>query len=132
MRKTSVCKILLMWGFIFFILHAGLAQKAEAGSTITITPDTGAPGTKLSIKGAGFLPGENVRVIFYAGALRLQLAAADSGGINTAGADGTFILEPPGGIPVAKAFIKPGFYIVGAAGDKGSFAATLLEVLQKK
>lgn len=132
MQRTSFGKMIWVFGFIFFIVHAGLAPKAEAGSTLIVTPDKGAPGTKLVIKGAGFLPEENVKVIFYAGALQLQLAAADSGGITTVGSDGAFTLEASGGIPIAATFVKPGIYIVGAAGDKGSYAATILEVLKKK
>ena len=131
MKIKSICRIFLMLSLSIFLTHVGLIQSAEADPAITITPDKGPPGTKLSIVGTGFIPEENVKLIFHAGILQLQLAAADTGGINKVGSDGTFKLQPPGGIPVAKTFIKPGIYKVEAIGDKGSIASTTLEVKAK-
>ncbi|MDO8567119.1 MAG: hypothetical protein Q7R57_00210 [Dehalococcoidales bacterium] len=124
------------------VLTVGCAQPAPATSpaadqasaktppSLVITPNSGVAGAKLTIYGAGFVPGEKVRVTLNLGKTKMAMAAADSGGLVVANAYGAFALSPAsGGIP-GSAVITPGVYTVEASGDKGSQITAPLEVLK--
>ena len=98
--------------------------------SLVVVPISGEPLTKLTFYGAGFVPGEKVRVILTVDDVPFAFGEVGTGGIVTVNEYGAFKLQPRGGIP--KAMLKPGVYTIEAIGDKGSRATTPLEVLEKK
>ncbi|MCF7935190.1 MAG: hypothetical protein K9L28_02440 [Synergistales bacterium] len=107
----------------------GTAFAADA-PTIKVDPPEGTPGTKLVFTGTGFNAGEKVRVIMDVGDVNYSFGEAGTGGIVEADSDGSFVLEPRGGIP--KVYIDPGTYTITAVGEQGSKATTSLTVLPKE
>jgi len=107
---------------------------AVAPASIVIVPMSGTAGTRVTVYGAGFVPGEKVKVILHLPGL--QMRWWDHGaGVEWAVANeqGAFALRPSGGIPRLGADLMPaGVYTVEARGDKGSWATVPLEVLEKK
>lgn len=134
MEKKTLTLILLILLVSFFSFGCTwTSEKSETRQAqINITPNSGVPGTKLIITGTGFIPQEKVKVILYVQNVQLQFGTSGSGGISEVNQDGTFRLEPVGGVPKASTFVTPGVYKVDAIGDKGSLASAQLEVLLKK
>ncbi len=98
--------------------------------SLVVVPISGEPLTKLTFYGAGFVPGEKVRVLLTVDDVPYAFGEVGTGGIVTVTEYGAFKLQPRGGIP--KVMLKPGVYTIEAIGDKGSRATTPLEVLEKK
>lgn len=122
-----------MFFFIVLLLIAFgsmvLASDLQVPSLVVI-PISGEPLTKLTFYGAGFVPGEKVRVLLTVDDVPFAFGEVGTGGIVTVNEYGAFKLQPRGGIP--KVMLKPGVYTIEAIGDKGSRATTPLEVLEKK
>lgn len=134
MEKKTLTLILLILLVSLFLFGCTWTSK-ESGTNraqISITPNSGAPGTKLIITGTGFIPQEKVKVILYVQNVQLQFGTSGSGGISEVNQDGTFRLEPVGGVPKASTVVTPGVYKVDAIGDKGSLASSQLTVLKKE
>ncbi len=98
--------------------------------SLVVTPMSGEPGTKLTFYGAGFIPGEKVRILLTVDDVPYAFGETGTGGIVTVNENGAFKLQPRGGIP--KVLLKAGVYTIEVIGDKGSRATTPLEVLEKK
>jgi len=98
--------------------------------SLVVVPISGEPLTKLTFYGAGFVPGEKVRVIMTVDDVPYAFGEVGTGGVVIVNDYGAFKLQPRGGIP--KVMLKPGVYTIEAIGDKGSRATTPLEVLEKK
>lgn len=117
--------VLLLIAFGSIVLASDLQVPS-----LVVVPISGEPLTKLTFYGAGFVPGEKVRVILTVDDVPFAFGEVGTGGIVTVNEYGAFKLQPRGGIP--KVMIKPGVYTIEAIGDKGSRATTPLEVLEKK
>jgi len=126
-KKPSMFIIiaLLLIAFGSVVLAADLQVPS-----LVVVPLSGEPGAKLTFYGAGFIPGEKVKVIMTVDEVPYAFAEAETGGFVTVNENGAFKLQPRGGIP--KVMLKPGVYTIEAIGDKGSRATTPLEVLEKK
>lgn len=122
-----------MFFFIVLLLIAfgsiALSSNLQVPSLVVV-PISGEPLTKLTFYGAGFVPGEKVRVLLTVDDVPFAFGEVGTGGIVTVNEYGAFKLQPRGGIP--KVMLKPGVYTIEAIGDKGSRATTPLEVLEKK
>jgi len=120
--------------FIIALLLIAFGSIALASDlqvpSIVVVPISGEPSTKLTFYGAGFVPGEKVRVIMTVDEVPYAFGEVGTGGIVTVNENGAFKLQPRGGIPTV--MLKPGVYTIEAIGDKGSRATTPLEVLEKK
>jgi len=117
--------VLLLIAFGSIVLASDLQVPS-----LVVVPISGEPSTKLTFYGAGFVPGEKVRVILTVDDVPFAFGEVGTGGIVTVNEYGAFKLQPRGGIP--KVMLKPGVYTIEAIGDKGSRATTPLEVLEKK
>ncbi len=117
--------VLLLIAFVSIVLASDLQVPS-----LVVIPISGEPLTKLTFYGAGFVPGEKVRVILTVDDVPFAFGEVGTGGIVTVNEYGAFKLQPRGGIP--KVMLKPGVYTIEAIGDKGSKATTPLEVLEKK
>jgi len=117
--------VLLLIAFGSIVLATDLQVPS-----LVVVPISGEPLTKLTFYGAGFVPGEKVRVILTVDDVPFAFGEVGTGGIITVNEYGAFKLQPRGGIP--KVMLKPGVYTIEAIGDKGSRATTPLEVLEKK
>lgn len=117
--------VLLLIAFGSMVLATNLQVPS-----LVVVPISGEPLTKLTFYGAGFVPGEKVRVILTVDDVPFAFGEVGTGGIVTVNDYGAFKLQPRGGIP--KVMLKPGVYTIEAIGDKGSRATTPLEVLEKK
>ena len=117
--------VLLLIAFVSIVLASDLQVPS-----LVVIPISGEPLTKLTFYGAGFVPGEKVRVILTVDDVPFAFGEVGTGGIVTVNEYGAFKLQPRGGIP--KVMLKPGVYTIEAIGDKGSRATTPLEVLVKK
>ena len=117
--------VLLLIAFGSIVLATNLQVPS-----LVVVPISGEPLTKLTFYGAGFVPGEKVRVILTVDDVPFAFGEVGTGGIVTVNEYGAFKLQPRGGIP--KVMLKPGVYTIEAIGDKGSRATTPLEVLEKK
>lgn len=117
--------VLLLIAFGSMVLASNLQVPS-----LVVVPISGEPLTKLTFYGAGFVPGEKVRVILTVDDVPFAFGEVGTGGIVTVNEYGAFKLQPRGGIP--KVMLKPGVYTIEAIGDKGSRATTPLEVLEKK
>lgn len=117
--------VLLLIAFGSMVLASNLQVPS-----LVVVPISGEPLTKLTFYGAGFVPGEKVRVILTVDDVPFAFGEVGTGGIVTVNDYGAFKLQPRGGIP--KVMLKPGVYTIEAIGDKGSRATTPLEVLEKK
>ncbi|MBA7562735.1 hypothetical protein ES695_04605 [Candidatus Atribacteria bacterium 1244-E10-H5-B2] len=117
--------VLLLIAFVSIVLASDLQVPS-----LVVIPISGEPLTKLTFYGAGFVPGEKVRVILTVDDVPFAFGEVGTGGIVTVNEYGAFKLQPRGGIP--KVMLKPGVYTIEAIGDKGSRATTPLEVLEKK
>lgn len=117
--------VLLLIAFGSIVLASSLQVPS-----LVVVPISGEPLTKLTFYGAGFVPGEKVRVILTVDDVPFAFGEVGTGGIVTVNEYGAFKLQPRGGIP--KVMLKPGVYTIEAIGDKGSRATTPLEVLEKK
>lgn len=120
--------------FIIALLLIAFGSIALAANlqvpSLVVVPLSGEPGAKMTFYGAGFIPGEKVKVIMTVDEVPYAFAEAETGGIVTVNENGAFKLQPRGGIPTV--MLKPGVYTIEAIGDKGSKATTSLEVLEKK
>ena len=110
---------------------AAVEDQETDQAVIIIMPMRGEIAENVNIYGAGFIPGEKVKIILKIGNVSLQWAAQDTGGVVVANEYGAFKLTPRGGIPAAGQYAKPGVYAVRAIGDKGSKAIAPLEILEK-
>jgi len=125
-KKLSILLILV----VAVISIGTVFASEEQVPSFVVTPMSGEPGTKLTFYGAGFVPGEKVKIIMTADEVPYAFAQAGTGGYVTVNENGAFKLQPAGGIPTV--LLKPGVYTIKAVGDKGSIATTPLEVLEKK
>ncbi|HZK10780.1 MAG TPA: hypothetical protein VFD10_00245 [Atribacterota bacterium] len=120
--------------FIIALLLIAFGSIALAANlqvpSLVVVPLSGEPGAKMTFYGAGFIPGEKVKVIMTVDEVPYAFAQAETGGYVTVNENGAFKLQPAGGIPTV--MLKPGVYAIEAIGDKGSKATTPLEVLEKK
>lgn len=120
--------------FIIALLLIAFGSIALASDlqvpSLAIVPLSAEPGAKITFYGAGFIPGEKVKVIMTVDEVPYAFAEAGTGGFVTVNENGAFKLQPQGGIPTV--MLKPGVYTIEAIGDKGSRATTPLEVLEKK
>lgn len=129
MRNWKKLSILLILVVAVISIGTVFASEEQVPSFV-VTPMSGEPGTKLTFYGAGFVPGEKVKIIMTADEVPYAFAQAGTGGYVTVNENGAFKLQPAGGIPTV--LLKPGVYTIKAVGDKGSIATTPLEVLEKK
>jgi len=126
-KKPSMFIILAL--LLIAFNSVALAADLQVPSLVVV-PLSGEPLTKLTFYGAGFVPGEKVRVILTVDDVPFAFGEVGTGGIVTVNEYGAFKLQPRGGIP--KVMLKPGVYTIEAIGDKGSRATTPLEVLEKE
>lgn len=126
-KKPSMFIILAL--LLIAFNSVALAADLQVPSLVVV-PISGEPLTKLTFYGAGFVPGEKVRVILTVDDVPFAFGEVGTGGIVTVNEYGAFKLQPRGGIP--KVMLKPGVYTIEAIGDKGSRATTPLEVLEKE
>jgi len=126
-KKLSkfVAIVLLLIAFTSIVLSADLQVPS-----LVVVPLSGEPGTSLTFYGAGFIPGEKVKIIMTADDVPYAFAEAETGGFVIVNENGAFKLQPRGGIPVV--MLKPGIYTIEAIGDQGSRASIPLEVLEKQ
>jgi hypothetical protein len=129
LKKLSILLIVVVLMTAVFSVGMICASEKQEPSFV-VTPISGEPGTKLIFYGAGFVPGEKVKVIMTVDEVPYAFAVAGTGGFVTVNENGAFKLQPAGGIPTV--MLKPGIYTIEAIGDKGSRATTPLEVLEKK
>jgi hypothetical protein len=124
---TGFVVIMLIGVFVSGIMAA---ENQGRASTLCVVPLSGEPSTKLTFYGAGFVPGEKVRVLLTVDEVPYAFGEAGTGGIVTVNEHGAFKLQPRGGIPTV--MLQPGVYTIEAIGDQGSKATTPLEVLEKQ
>lgn len=124
-KKLSILIILAL--LISSIIVIASEEKVPS---LVVTPMSGESGTKLIFYGAGFVPGEKVKVTMTVDEVPYVFAEAETGGFVAVNENGAFKLQPRGGIPTV--MLKPGIYTIEAIGDKGSRATTPLEVLEKQ
>ena len=116
---------------LLLIAFSSVALAADLQvPSLVVVPLSGEPLAKLTFYGAGFVPGEKVRVLLTVDDVPYAFGVTGTGGIVTVNEYGAFKLQPRGGIPTV--MLKPGVYAIEAIGDKGSKATTPLEVLEKK
>lgn len=128
---TKISILLISVVLVMTIISVGMAfAEEEKVTSLVVDPISGEPGTKLAFYGAGFIPGEKVKVIMAVDGVPFAFAVANTGGFVTVNVYGAFKLIPAGGIPTV--MLKPGIYTIEAIGDKGSRATAPLEVLEKK
>ncbi|MBP8717889.1 MAG: hypothetical protein KBI07_02200 [Candidatus Atribacteria bacterium] len=128
-KKLSILLITVFLVMATFSVGMVFAAEDKAPSLV-VTPLSGEPGTKLIFYGAGFIPGEKVKIIMTVDEVPFVFAKANTGGFVTVNEYGAFKLKPEGGIPTV--MLKPGVYTIEAIGDKGSRATAPLEVLEKQ
>jgi len=126
-KKPSMFIIIAL--LLISFSSAALAADLQVPSLVVV-PLSGEPLTKLTFYGAGFVPGEKVRVLLTVDDVPYAFGVTGTGGIVIVNECGAFKLQPRGGIP--KVMLEPGVYTIEAIGDKGSRATTPLEVLEKK
>lgn len=128
-KKLSILLIVVV--LITAVISVGMiCASEEQEPSFVVTPISGEPGDKLIFYGAGFIPGEKVKVIMTVDEVPFAFGVAGTGGFVTVNKNGAFKLQPRGGIP--QVMLEPGVYTIEAIGDKGSKATTPLEVLEKK
>jgi len=116
---------------LLLIAFSSVALAADLQvPSLVVVPLSGEPLAKLTFYGAGFVPGEKVRVLLTVDDVPYAFGVTGTGGIVTVNKYGAFKFQPRGGIP--KVMLEPGVYTIEAIGDKGSKATTPLEVLEKK
>jgi len=125
-KKPSIFIIIAL--LLIAFSSVALAADLQVPSLVVV-PLSGEPLTKLTFYGAGFVPGEKVRVLLTVDDVPYAFGVTGTGGIVTVNEHGAFKLQPRGGIP--KVMLEPGVYTIEAVGDKGSRATTPLEVLEK-
>jgi hypothetical protein len=136
-------KFLMVFIVAVSVLFSGSVPTAIAkdpvAPTLTLVPMSGLPLSKLTFYGAGFVPGEKVKVLLSIDGVEFVWGGkgtkagtgpmvSGEAGINVVNEYGAFKLTPTGGIPPGQV-VKPGVYTVKAIGDKGSLATYPLEVL---
>jgi len=125
-KKLSILLILVV-----VVISIGMVFASEQQvPSLVVTPISAEPGTKLIFYGAGFVPGEKVKIIMTVDEVPYVFAEVGTGGFVTVNENGAFKLQPAGGVPTV--LLKAGVYTIEAVGDKGSRATTPLEVLEKK
>ncbi len=124
-KKLSILLILIL-----LISSVIVFASEEQAPNLVITPISGEPGAKLIFYGAGFVPGEKVKVTMTVDEVPFVFAEAETGGFVTVNENGAFKLQPRGGIPTV--LLKAGIYTIEAVGDQGSRATVPLEVLEKE
>ena len=127
MRQKSLMLIASVAVLVCLFAIMGPAFAEKSAPTLVVNPMSGKALTKLVFYGSGFLPDEKVRVIMEFDDVPYAFGTVGSGGVITVNGNGTFKLEPRGGIP--KQYIEPGIYTIQAIGDKGSYATHPLEIL---
>ena len=111
--------------FLFMgILGCAVLQKKQIGSLV-ITPISGKPRSKVTIRGSGFVPGEKIEIIIVVDGVPSELGRKPM--IKEANELGAF--KTDSGIPRVA---KPGMYTVKATGDKGTVAVAPLDVEKEK
>jgi hypothetical protein len=130
MRKRNTLALAMVVVLVaVFCTGAGIASAAK-DAVLVIVPEEGVPGDKLVFVGCGFEKGEKVRVILNDGDVPYAFGVAGTGGVVTVKENGTFVLQPRGGIP--KVMSGAGTYVVEAIGDRGTKATAELKVLEKE
>lgn len=111
--------------FLFMVtLGCACLQKKQIGSLV-ITPISGKPRSKVTIRGSGFVPGEKIEIIVVVDGVPTELGRKPM--IKEANELGAF--KTDSGIPRVA---KPGMYTVKATGDKGTVAVAPLDVEKEK
>jgi len=137
MRRTSVVIWLTLILFVPFVMScagpSASTRPSEEGALqqksprIVVVPFSGKPETKISILGAGFVPGEEVQIGVTMFGVSLFLGSREAAHVaNEMGA-----VKIDSFIP-GKLVAKGGLYTVRAIGNKGSFATYPLEVVEEK
>lgn len=113
--------------FAFLLTFCAMLLPAEAqqrAAALTIEPASGKAASAIKIKGAGFLPAEEVDIIMQVGDVYHGLGTEKTD-VVVANNNGAF--DVASGIPVRT---PPGKYKIEATGNKGSMATFDLEVLK--
>ena len=106
---------------------SGDAGTQQRSASLIITPMSGKPEARITIFGASFVPGEEVKVEVTMAGVSMFLGVSEAAHVaNESGA-----IKIISSIP-NKLVAKAGVYTVMATGNKGSFAAFPLEVLEVK
>lgn len=127
MKRACLTTVAVLAVFVCLFAMIGPALAEKPNPTLLVVPAAGKAKTKLAFYGAGFVPGEKVRVIMEFNDVPYAFGTVGSGGVLEVNENGAFKLVPRGGIP--KQYIEPGIYTIEAVGDKGSYATYPLEVL---
>ncbi|MBO8154403.1 hypothetical protein [Thermovirga sp.] len=130
MKRLSFYSMVIFAVIIAVYCIGGMTIAIAGEAKLVINPSEGKPGDKIVFMGSGFQAEEKIRVILNDGDVPYVFGAVGTGGIVVAKDDGTFILEPRGGIP--KAISGPGTYVIEAIGDKGTKATAELKILPKE
>lgn len=101
------------------------AVRSEA--SLSVTPAIGKPTDKLAIQGAGFAPGEQIKIQLLAEGLIVQLAEKGTGGVVKADDLGKFVLNS-----VFPRGVDAGIHKLMAIGNKGSEASSQIDIQMKK
>jgi len=119
--------MIIVLAVILLVPVVGLSEELRAPS-LRVIPFSGKPGDKIALYGAGFAPGEEVRVGVTMSGLTIYLGTSKGGPFkaNEMGA-----IKIPAQIPDAYV-AEAGLYTVSAMGNKGSFATYPLEVVVEK
>jgi len=104
--------------------EGALQQKFPS---VVVIPCSGKPEARISVLGAGFVPGEEVQIEVNMSGVSLFLGSREAAHVaNEMGA-----IKIDSFIP-GKLVAKGGLYTVRAIGNKGSFATHPLEVIEEK
>lgn len=123
-RYLSINNVFVMLLMFFLILPAVAMSQ---GISVEITPPGGVAETVIKITGKGFVPQEEVDIIFILeegmkiglGTEKVEVIVADAAGVFTANS----------AIP---RMAKPGQYKIEIIGNKGSQTSVTLDVTPKK
>ena len=122
-------KGIIIIGLVVMLLVpvVGLSEELRAPS-LRVIPCSGKPADKIALYGAGFAPGEEVRMGVTMSGLTIYLGKS-TGGLFKANEMGAIKINAEIPDPIVAA---PGLYTVSATGSKGSFATYPLEVIAEK
>ncbi len=127
----SFTKVIVSSLVICALLLGACAAPAPAPSeevtapSVVMIPSEGKAKAKITIAGAGFVPGETIEVTVVVGGVQHMLGLRGIEGFIKANESGAFSCG-------SRIYIKaePGVYTLTAEGDKGSVATTPLIVVE--
>lgn len=119
--------ILLVFAFSLLLLSCAGVETQQRMGSVDIAPPSGLAPSDVKITGKGFLPDEEVDILFVLEeTAKVGLGTAK---VDVIKADATGNFSVPATIPMNA---KPGKYKVEIIGGKGTQAATMFEVTPKK